>query len=156
MFRITAFSDYREYSPAARRRILARIKADSYDAVRFRIDRAMTEVALRRYDDSFMDSFFDDAAAVGIKVVPSVSFHTPPWAREAELSFDEPETWRSVQLFLAHVVSRLWRRKELAFFRILYERTRQGKRLVIGKRFRSEFPDKKTSAHRARGHFCKI
>ncbi|MBP3393795.1 MAG: hypothetical protein J6M38_04700, partial [Lentisphaeria bacterium] len=103
MFRITAFSDYREYSPAARRRILARIKADSYDAVRFRIDRAMTEVALRRYDDSFMDSFFDDAAAVGIKVVPSVSFHTPPWAREAELSFDEPETWRSVQLFLAHV-----------------------------------------------------
>ena len=121
MFRITAFSDYREYSPAARRRILARIKADSYDAVRFRIDRAMTEVALRRYDDSFMDSFFDDAAAVGIKVVPSVSFHTPPWAREAELSFDEPETWRSVQLFLAHVVSRLWRRKELAFFRILFK-----------------------------------
>ena len=121
MFRITAFSDYREYSPAARRRILARIREDSYDAVRFRIDRAMTEVALRRYDDSLMDSFFDDAAAVGIKVVPSVSFHTPPWAREAELSFDEPETWRSVQLFLAHVVSRLWRRKELAFFRILFK-----------------------------------
>ena len=34
--------------------------------------------------------------------------------------------------------------------------TRQGKRFVIGKRFRSEFPNKKTSAHRVRGHFCKI
>ncbi len=121
MFRITTFSDYREYSPAARRRIFAHLKEESYDAVRFRIDRAMTEVSLRRYDDSFMDSFFADAAAAGIKVVPAVSFHTPPWAGETESSFDEPETWRSVRLFLAHVISRLCKRQELAFFQILFK-----------------------------------
>ena len=79
MFRITTFSDYREYSPAGRRRILARIRGDSFDAVRFRIDRAVTETAFHRYDDSFADTFFEDAAAEGLKAIPALLFHTPPW-----------------------------------------------------------------------------
>ena len=121
MFRITTFSDYREYSPAGRRRILARIRRDSFDAVRFRIDRAVTETAFHRYDDSFADAFFEDAAAEGLKAIPALSFHTPPWARDAEPSFSDPGTWRNVLLFLEHVVTRYRNRPELAFFQVIFK-----------------------------------
>lgn len=121
MFRITTFRDYREYSPAARGRVLARIRDASFHAVRFRLDRAVTESAFHRYDDSFADSFFEDIAAAGLKAVPVLSFHTPPWARDSEPSFNDPGTWRNVRLFLEHVVTRYRNRPELAFFQVIFK-----------------------------------